>query len=131
MFQTLLYQLSHAGVKKGYASVTWFGTLSYNKFPHKVERAKRNICPLCENSLVNLKYVGLGDPPGCPKDEGEFFTPLALTVLNGNGSFTVLTLWKLSPHKRAKGTLSLSYSEGEVEERVTRNGVLVWERITD
>lgn len=78
VYGTIFYLLTHAGVSivegKGRKNtVTWFGALSFNKFHHKPLRIKRKVCPLCASELVPLVYYGQGDPPGCPKEGGEFF----------------------------------------------------------
>lgn len=40
VFQTFCYLLSHCGIKKGYQTATWFGSLSYSEL--KVERAQNH-----------------------------------------------------------------------------------------
>jgi len=58
VFATFYYQLSHAGIKHGYHSVTWFGDLSYSKL--KVEEEQNpDVCPLCSAKLRPIYYYGL------------------------------------------------------------------------
>jgi len=57
-FATFYYLLSHAGVKKGYHTLTWFGSLSYSKL--KVEKEPNpDVCPLCEGKLKPVFHYGL------------------------------------------------------------------------
>ena len=81
---TLYYQLSHAGVhmpgdqarffervgKK--ATITWFGSLSYNKLKVK-EEEEEEVCPICGEPLVALKWIHVDRPPPLPEEEGEYF----------------------------------------------------------
>jgi len=72
IFGTFYYQLSHAGVKHGYHTLTWFGDLSYSKL--KVEEEPNpDVCPLCFAKLRPVFYYGLfgGVPP--PETEVEMF----------------------------------------------------------
>jgi len=71
-FATFYYQLSHAGVRRGNHTVTWFGDLSYSKL--KVEQEPNlNECPLCQAKLRLVFHYGLFGwlPP--PEIEGEFY----------------------------------------------------------
>ena len=50
---TIMYLLSHAGVKKRRHSITWFGNLSYSKL--KVEKLDFHIkCPECNGNFQRL-----------------------------------------------------------------------------
>ena len=72
VFATFYYQLSHAGVKKGLHTLTWFGDLSYSKL--KVEEEPNpDVCPLCSAKLRPVYFYGLfgGMPP--PETEIEMF----------------------------------------------------------
>jgi len=72
IFATFYYQLSHAGVKKGFHTLTWFGDLSYSKL--KVEKEPdSSLCPLCSAKLRLVFHYGLfgGIPP--PETEIEAF----------------------------------------------------------
>lgn len=84
VFATLFYQLSHAGVKHGYHTVTWFGDLSYSKL--KVEEEPNlNKCPLCKAKLRLVFHYGLFGwiPP--PEIEGEFYVePEGWRILDVN-----------------------------------------------
>ena len=77
---TLYYQLNHAGVsllkdkvtgKYGYNTITWFGQLSYNKLKFTPEKEEPEKCPLCDEKLVRIVFVGLDRPP--PEEEKEFY----------------------------------------------------------
>jgi len=64
VFATFYYQLSHAGVKKGVHTLTWFGDLSYSKL--KIEKELNlDVCPLCSAKLRPVYHYGLfgGVPP--------------------------------------------------------------------
>jgi len=70
VFATFYYQLSHAGIKKGYHTLTWFGDLSYSKL--KVEEEENSdVCPLCKAKLRPVFFYGLfgWEPP--PETEVE------------------------------------------------------------
>lgn len=57
VFQSFYYLLSHCGIRKGFKSVTWFGSLSYSKL--KVEQEPdSNVCPVCNKKLVQIYYDG-------------------------------------------------------------------------
>jgi hypothetical protein len=77
VYETLSYQLSHAGVhmpQKGilpvakgskphkFCTLVWFGCCSYNKLK-VAKRVERATCPECGYELVRLVWVGDGDPP--------------------------------------------------------------------
>jgi len=72
VYGTLQYLLSHAGIKKGKHSVTWFGGLSYSSIAKynpecKPEPERKHFCPSCDEPLRPIKWIGPGPPP-----EGEF-----------------------------------------------------------
>jgi len=72
VFGTFYYQLSHAGIKKGYHTLTWFGDLSYSKL--KVEEEPNpDVCPLCFAKLRPVFHYGLfgWEPP--PETEIEMY----------------------------------------------------------
>jgi len=72
VFATFYYQLSHAGIKKGYHTLTWFGDLSYSKL--KIEKEPdSNLCPLCSAKLRLVFHYGLFGWTPPPEIEGEFF----------------------------------------------------------
>lgn len=74
VFQTALYQLSHAGVKPGVHTVTWFGQLSYNKLKVKPEEVEPNVCPLCGAKLREIIWLGApGTDPLGDRPEGEYW----------------------------------------------------------
>ena len=71
-FATFWYQLSHAGVKHGYHTLTWFGSLSYSKL--KVEsEPNTDLCPLCFAKLRPVFHYGLFGWTPPPEIYGEFF----------------------------------------------------------
>jgi len=71
-FATFYYQLSHAGVKHGYHTITWFGDLSYSKL--KVEEdPNSDQCPLCGAKLRLVFHYGLFGWVPPPEVEGEFY----------------------------------------------------------
>jgi len=76
VFGTLIYQLSHAGVHEDHHTVTWFGSLSYNKMFVDPLPECRPVCPLCGGSLVDLVFCGSLDRPP-PDKEGDYFLPLS------------------------------------------------------
>jgi len=72
IFGTFYYQLSHAGVKHGYHTLTWFGDLSYSKL--KVEQEPNpDVCPLCFAKLRPVYYYGLFGGLSPPETEVEMF----------------------------------------------------------
>ena len=54
-FQTLSYILTHAGIKKGKQTLTWFGDLSYCKLSMPKEDYLMGNCPICECKLSNCR----------------------------------------------------------------------------
>jgi len=67
---TALYQLSHAGVHGKYHTVTWFGSLAYNKLRVAPMVAAEECCPVCGQKLRQLWYFGADD---LPEEEGEYW----------------------------------------------------------
>lgn len=67
---TAMYQLSHCGVHEKYASVTWFGRLSYNKLRVAPMPEEKHVCPSCGSELRELLYVG---HDALPEVEGGFW----------------------------------------------------------
>lgn len=55
---TAMYQLSHAGVHEKLHTVTWFGSLSYNKLKVKPLPKEDHFCPLCGEKLRPVLYYG-------------------------------------------------------------------------
>jgi hypothetical protein len=50
---TIMYLLSHAGIKKGRHTITWFGDLSYSKL--KIEKLEFKMkCPQCDGDFQRL-----------------------------------------------------------------------------
>jgi len=68
--KTASYLLNHCSVNKKYHSITWFGKLSYSKLSNPKateydieELEKIRCCPICQERLVRLEYVGMDRPP--------------------------------------------------------------------
>jgi hypothetical protein len=68
--KTVSYLLSHSTVHKKYHSITWFGKLTYSKLTTpeiSVEELKEfekiKCCPICQERLDKLDYVGIDRPP--------------------------------------------------------------------
>jgi hypothetical protein len=78
--KTASYLLQHCTVNKKYHSITWFGKLSYSQLKNpgpsmldKEDSEKIRCCPICQERLVRLEYVGTDRPPtdivmGKPED---------------------------------------------------------------
>ena len=73
VYATAMYQLSHAGVHPKRHTVTWFGKLSYNQLKAPKFEVEKEVCPLCGKRLVEVRWVGEGDPP--EEKEGGYFLP--------------------------------------------------------
>ena len=67
---TALYQLSHAGIHGSYHTVTWFGSLAYNKLKIPAQVPEKECCPICGEPLKDLWYFGGQD---LPEEEGEYW----------------------------------------------------------
>ena len=74
IFATVLYQLSHAGIKKGKHTLVWFGRLSYSELKVDYEPEKQ-ICPVCERKLEELTYFYAGKPPPPDVEIAMFVDP--------------------------------------------------------
>jgi len=68
--KTASYLLSHCSVNEKYHSITWFGKLSYSQLkspgPNVTDIAdseRIRCCPICQERLVRLDYVGTDRPP--------------------------------------------------------------------
>ena len=74
VFATALYQLSHAGIKSGTHTITWFGQLSYNKIKVVPEVVEPDVCPVCGAKLRSIVWLGpeLTDPLG-DRPAGEYW----------------------------------------------------------
>jgi hypothetical protein len=62
---TAFYELQHCGFVRGKSRsrvVCWWGVVSYAKLRLKKRERHLDLCPICQNELVRLKYVGNGDP---------------------------------------------------------------------
>jgi len=79
IYNTVLYQLSHASIKKGVQTVTWVASLSYNKGESSKEDNSL-CCPYCDDRLAVLQTTVVFKPPSvdwkCALFEpGSFFLP--------------------------------------------------------
>lgn len=71
---TAQYQLSHAGIKSGVHTVTWFGAISYNKLKVKPEVVDVDVCPVCGAELRRVVWLGSGDSnPLGDRPAGDFW----------------------------------------------------------
>jgi len=61
-FATIVYLLSHAGIKKGKHTLVWFGKLSYSELKIEHEREKE-VCPVCGQELAEMIFFYKGKPP--------------------------------------------------------------------
>ena len=53
-YGAIRYILSHAGTKKYYHTLTWFGDLSYNKLSMSNYENELNLCPYCSEKMVHV-----------------------------------------------------------------------------
>ena len=79
-YGTVRYILSHAGIKKGYHTLTWFGDLSYSKLIMPKYENELNLCPYCTEKMVRIEErVWSGKPPPqmmeCVIDILDWFIP--------------------------------------------------------
>lgn len=58
---TIFYQLSHAGISEKHHTITWFGCLSYAKLHVKYKEKEESICPICQERLHRLIWIGEGE----------------------------------------------------------------------
>ena len=67
-FGTIRYILSHAGIKKGSHTLTWFGDLSYSKLKVPDYVNEERLCPYCSESLTLVlpRDTTTGEPPPEP-----------------------------------------------------------------
>ena len=77
VFNTALYQLSHAGVKKGVQVVTWMGCMSnstyYKLRPGPEFPRGPGKCTKCGAELRPVRWEGVGDPPLQGQLEGGYW----------------------------------------------------------
>jgi hypothetical protein len=69
---TALYQLSHAGVHEKHHTVTWFGSMSYNKLRIPPKERDVEVCPICGQELRDLLYFG---SEVLPEEAGDYWLP--------------------------------------------------------
>ena len=80
-YGTIRYILSHAGIKKGYHTLTWFGDLSYSNLSMPKYENEASLCPYCREKMVQVTPCGdsLCEPPPqmmeCIIDVGLWFIP--------------------------------------------------------
>lgn len=77
VYHTALYQLSHAGVKKGVQVVTWMGCMSnstyYKLRPEPARPRGPGKCTKCSAELRPVRWEGDGDPPLQGQLEGGYW----------------------------------------------------------
>jgi len=78
IYNTVLYQLSHASIKKGVQTVTWVGGLSYSKGEGKQPRVTPR-CPYCEQRLAVMLTTNVFKPP-CDVWKNGMFEPNSFYV---------------------------------------------------
>lgn len=105
VYKTAFYILDHAAIPHGYpaisqskpselSSVTWFGTMSYNKMQKEVYVGSDKIyCPICEEEIdrsewYHASWNGLSPPPDSQFGEAEqgkdgFFIDYPITEWSG------------------------------------------------
>ena len=80
-YGTIRYLLSHAGIKKGFHTLTWFGDLSYSKLIMTKYENELNLCPYCSEKMVHVltRDGSLGEPPPqmmeCLVNDLDWFIP--------------------------------------------------------
>ena len=80
-YGTIRYLLSHAGIKKGFHTLTWFGDLSYSKLIMPKYENELNLCPYCSEKMVHVltRDGSLGEPPPqmmeCLVNDLDWFIP--------------------------------------------------------
>ena len=80
-YGTIRYILSHAGIKKGFHTLTYFGDLSYSKLSMPKYENELNLCPYCSKKMVVVLPCdsSMGEPPPqmmeCLVDVGLWFIP--------------------------------------------------------
>lgn len=79
---TFMYQLSHAGIKTGFHTVTWYGKMSYGKMSWYKPVLHPDLCPHCDKELVIGEFTVVFDPPPIEWQEGLLLKG-SLCVLNG------------------------------------------------
>lgn len=99
VFQTFCYLLSHCGVKKGYQTVTWFGSLSYSKLP-VVKEPRITKCPLCNGEFEEIYYEEPIHPIIPPDKHFE-------GAVDGEGWYSVFTVEYEEPKYEYAPTIDL------------------------
>lgn len=70
---TAYYQLSHAGVRNGRHTLSWCGSLAWNKLTIPKIRKERQLCPLCGAPTLKVIYYGRGSHPLDGFSTGEYY----------------------------------------------------------
>lgn len=70
---TAYYQLSHAGIKEGRHTISWCGSLAWNKIKIPKLRKERQLCPLCGSLIMKVIYYGKGSHPLEGSPNGEYY----------------------------------------------------------
>jgi hypothetical protein len=89
-----MYQLSHAGIHEGFHTVTWFGSLAYNKLKVVKAPKERARCPICGSDMVAVVFVGKATDRPPPSEEGCSWLPEEdwITSFDGSGSVGVVNI---------------------------------------
>jgi len=79
-YGTIRYILSHAGIKKGYHTLTWFGGLSYSNLSMPKYENEAKLCPYCSEKMVGIESREfIGEPPPqmmeCLVNDLDWFIP--------------------------------------------------------
>lgn len=70
---TAYYQLSHSGVKQGNHTISWCGSLAWNKIRIPRIRKERQMCPICGAPIMTVSYYGIHFNPLAGKEKGCFY----------------------------------------------------------
>jgi hypothetical protein len=79
VFATALYQLTHAGYRKHFHTLNWFGSMGASSkwfqdyaFDEPLTPVSRK-CPICSQPMVKMVWIGENDPPCMGEPEGIYF----------------------------------------------------------
>jgi len=73
--KVVAYALSHAGIREGQHTVTWFGELGYAKLKVELEPDDENRCPFCLSPLILLQWIATDRGPPIPEDYEGLMDP--------------------------------------------------------
>jgi len=79
VFGTALYQLTHAGYRKHFHTLNWFGNMGASSkwfqdyaFDEPLTPVSRK-CPICGQPFVKMVWIGQNEPPCMDEPEGIYF----------------------------------------------------------